>query len=715
MRRYDCPDTATIQRVVDCGCDLVFVAHRRYKHDEMARRRMHRISFSRAETLLLNSWTPTQQIVYHVLRYIVKNAGFIEQSAHASTEQSEQSMNGIFHNYHLKTIMLWSCEQQSPQWWSLSLVSILTKLLHILSLSLSYGECQHYFITDCNLLDYLDELDSSTVQHVKSTLAIVTNESLSVWLVNTYISECAQLCPDHVSCLMNNINTTTELQYALTSIINWRLSYSMEQSVQEFLGLLLPCAREVWESDMTMHALTYPRFVEELRVADSRLADYCTALILLHSTREMLHKPFNFKIIECIRTLLESEDSVNNLTSRNQSKSSNSLLTHGINILMELETTEERSDKMLLVELAKTFFTESIINSNRNHQQHVQCLARINLASLYYLTEQYQAAINQCLLVTKQCHDHCSSHVVNMRHLSHSHDDISVVSGLIAVYQFIIQTTSSIQCQQTRHTSLVAAESCSFFLTIKCLRLQQPIYRNFKNDLLRFYKMRNDQSMFIGDVLLAIVTAMKTIFMDKVLIYTRRTIREQSVTETQSSRMNTVRLRCLLMKSAVERLTRVRQAMSRDYSPVFTIVPTDYEAMYAYKCGEYEKCLQLCEQNVNKLQSIRELTLVCEVPSTDLLLLMDDDCLSVIGLTVKPLKRGVIDYSNMVTQKTISLYLLVQCKLQLRHSMTSVATVLRLVQRYYLRQSVKLIIDRLLLSFIYRKARLTLHNYNATR
>ena len=101
---------------------------------------------------------------------------------------------------------------------------------------------------------------------------------------------------------------------------------------------------------------------------------------------------------------------------------------------------------MLLVELAKAFFTESIINSNRNRQHHVQCLTRINLASLYYRTEQYQTAINQCLLVIKQCHDQCCSHVVDMRHLSDSDDDISVVSGLIAVYQFIIQTISSNQC-----------------------------------------------------------------------------------------------------------------------------------------------------------------------------------------------------------------------------------------------------------------------------
>ena len=126
VRQYNCPDTATIQRAVDGGCDLVFAAHRLCKHDAWLRARMKRISFSRAETTLLNGWTPTQQIAYHLLRYVVKRAGFIEHSADDSANQSEQSMNGVFHNYYMKTIMLWSCEQQSPAWWSLPLVHIIT-------------------------------------------------------------------------------------------------------------------------------------------------------------------------------------------------------------------------------------------------------------------------------------------------------------------------------------------------------------------------------------------------------------------------------------------------------------------------------------------------------------------------------------------------------------------------------------------------------------
>ena len=54
-RKYGCPDTATIQRIVNNGCDLVFTTHRQCKQNEQLRERMWRISFSRAETSLLNS------------------------------------------------------------------------------------------------------------------------------------------------------------------------------------------------------------------------------------------------------------------------------------------------------------------------------------------------------------------------------------------------------------------------------------------------------------------------------------------------------------------------------------------------------------------------------------------------------------------------------------------------------------------------------------
>jgi len=77
-KNYDWPDSATVERVVSNGCDVVGVAHRQCKHDDWRTKHQWRLSFSRAEIVLKNSWMPLQQIVYHLLRVFVKTARLTE-------------------------------------------------------------------------------------------------------------------------------------------------------------------------------------------------------------------------------------------------------------------------------------------------------------------------------------------------------------------------------------------------------------------------------------------------------------------------------------------------------------------------------------------------------------------------------------------------------------------------------------------------------------
>ena len=65
-RDYDWPDSTTVDRVVRNGCDVVGVAHRQCRQDEWMSNAQCRLSFSRAEIVLINSWMPVQQIVYHI-------------------------------------------------------------------------------------------------------------------------------------------------------------------------------------------------------------------------------------------------------------------------------------------------------------------------------------------------------------------------------------------------------------------------------------------------------------------------------------------------------------------------------------------------------------------------------------------------------------------------------------------------------------------------
>jgi len=145
--------------------------------------------------------------------------------------------------------------------------------------------------------------------------------------------------------------------------------------------------------------------------------------------------------------------------------------------------------------------------------------------------------------------------------------------------------------------------------------------------------------------------------------------------------------------------------MSRDYSSVCTIVSRDYQAMYAYKCGLYEQCFHLRDENVNFLlydESNRKAG-VLRVERSDLSLLLDDDCLPLLGLAI----LCGVNYigalrTESVSQLTFSMYLLVQSKLQLKHSVTSLIDILRVIQRVHDRNGERNI-NRAMMAFIYRK------------
>jgi len=135
----------------------------------------------------------------------------------------------------------------------------------------------------------------------------------------------------------------------------------------------------------------------------------------------------------------------------------------------------------------------------------------------------------------------------------------------------------------------------------------------------------------------------------------------------------------LLQQSAVEHLTTYRQLQARDFGSVVTIVTTDFEAMYAYKRGDYQRCLKLSTQNVHTLLYADRVTSVPICPV--FIQLLDDDIVSLTALTLI-VNPGCRDYSYYccVTQLTLSLYLMTQCQLKLRHSVTSLSDTLDYIE-----------------------------------
>ena len=125
---------------------MVRVAHRQCRQDEWESKHQWRLSFSRAEIVLLNSWTLVQQIVYHMLRVFAKT-----ELLKLKDSDSSESLS----NYHIKTLMMWACELKSSTFWTgdINLIRICMELLHTLSVWLTDTRCKHYFINNCNLMD----------------------------------------------------------------------------------------------------------------------------------------------------------------------------------------------------------------------------------------------------------------------------------------------------------------------------------------------------------------------------------------------------------------------------------------------------------------------------------------------------------------------------------------------------------------------------------
>ena len=144
----DWPDSETVDRIVSNGCDVVHVAHHQCRHEWIGKYQW-RLSFSRAEIALLNSWLPVQQIVYHMLRVFMKTQQLTE------IRPTDDAGAKMFSNYNLKTLMMWACGRKPRSWWTddRNVVRICVKLLYTLAVWLTDARCQHYFINNCNLME----------------------------------------------------------------------------------------------------------------------------------------------------------------------------------------------------------------------------------------------------------------------------------------------------------------------------------------------------------------------------------------------------------------------------------------------------------------------------------------------------------------------------------------------------------------------------------
>ena len=292
-RNYGWPDSATLDRVVSNGCDIVHVAHRLCRQHEWLSKHQCRLSFSRAEIVLLNTWMPVQQIVYHMLRIFVKTDKQL-------TVVNEKSGSKTLSNYHIKTLMLWAAELETRNSWStdMNVVKICAKLLRTLSVWLNNSSCQHYFINS-NLVD-----NTFNLEIIVSHLMSLSDSWLSAWFINNYLRKCSEICPDRLSRLFNNISTSIKLQNAVSAVVNWRLDNVIPELCDVLYSATWHITRSFERLKPTAIVRSCTYLMRDLAKVDSRLTWYLTAVTFLHVAYKIPMLGFNDELMDVLATIL---------------------------------------------------------------------------------------------------------------------------------------------------------------------------------------------------------------------------------------------------------------------------------------------------------------------------------------------------------------------------------------------------------------------------
>ena len=184
--------------------------------------------------------------------------------------------------------------------------------------------------------------------------------------------------------------------------------------------------------------------------------------------------------------------------------------------------------------------------------------------------------------------------------------------------------------------------------------------------------------------------------------------------ENASTSMDTRLLVTVLELVAYEKLINVRQVMVRElHSEQFPVL-NEFQALYAYKCGLLNECLDMCYQNVNMLLRAgcpRHQHYLIALP--EFLSMLDGELLSLFGIIriLRPvLFLLMADYTckQSISLLTLSLYLMAQCQKKLRGD--SLRDTLRLIRyvhdQVFLANGNTTFVDLFILKLSYRSLKL---------
>jgi len=714
-RNYDWPDSETVVRVVSNGCDVVGVAHTLCAQDEWMSKHQWRLSFSRAEVVLLNSWIPTQQMIYHMLRIFMK---------------TERLLNGVnntgksmFSNYHIKTAMLWACERRPQIWWtdSTNLVSLFAQCLHFLEKWITKNCGRHYFVKNVHFKDYIDTLSMNKVIAVVNS---TTEDCLAEWFVDNYMRKCVELCPDNLPILYSDVATTQMVHDTATAILRWKKHIFAiawwQRCFALYRGFGLASFRS-WEVPLLRHLLSVAQppllsvFKQDRQQPDLNYTVSSFLHIVLNTADCKMHAPvknriddffvlaagkggrerdINIYLHAFLNVFLNATDTnpkfpfkkaadfVSLLFGRDDRirrfdcTSSNDNESKAVVWMKEVADRHPNTHEVVDVYLAKEYLVRAM-RCKDSDSDSVYDVANVYLAVLCYITGEYQKAADHCALVTRsQGCSQCSSGVVDGELLPKIDDDIDTVLGLAVFYHYV-QTTVLKQVQHTQHASVFTTELFALYFSIRHLLVVNCHLAREKHALRKvMFHLREEMKLFDQRIVSTPRLFVTDIMMLK-FSNNSNPCQFKSIGYTDSDSCNRRQLVELLTQTSIQHLLSYRQLMlseEDDREFVAIVTSSDFTAVRLYRCKFYERCMQICQRAVNEMieDRVRPITRLCFMHK-EFVQLMDDTIVSLIGMTVLVDKSGSQSKSKLkeplnISQLTMSLYLLTQCQLNVFYS-----------------------------------------------
>jgi len=706
-RIHGVPNTTTIATVVNNGCDVVGAVHPSCRQNEWVNTHQWRLSFSRAEVTLINNWTPVQQIIYHMLRFVIK------REVLSKTNDNDPTLPTIS-NYHIKTLMLWECEYKPQSWWSAesSLVKLCSSLLHKLSDWVADKHCRHYFISSCNLLDHFVD-DASAV--MCNSLRRLANESFLLWwFVEHYIRRCADYCPAKVAAFFEDTRSIDDLVRAVHAVVDWQVTIRAHNLYNELckpeLHILFSIQLYRIDSPWT------PAIMKNLQYfdLDLRLRDYFIAVAGLQVACKISVHSLSEDLLETLWMLFVHHFVAVGDTATSTVDNRGLLSIKKAIKIARLSNVRSNALEMLHNEMSKAYLHQSLTYG----QESTYCVVHVLLAAYYYMSGHYQSAIDHC----KQALNQCDSEPYNLRcfgaeYLPQIDESVDAMFGLILLYQHVQR--EALKSITKLQSDTFCLQAFTTQLLVRYLYSRCSTVANTKGSGVKMYRQHllQTESPLLSDFVL-----FKAVEKDLDECQETPEVREKTVDDGSngSRSMDTSLLVTTLELVALEKLITVRQTMVREFhSEQFSVV-NEFEVLYAYKCGLFAECMQMCRNGINMLlrgTAVRVQLYPTVIP--EMLCLLDGELVSLFGvihLIYPTLDIGFIELTEYlrIHIQTLLLYLIVCChKHGCNDSIDNTVTLIRYVHdEMYPADDEDYFVDRLILKLAYRSLKLYIKSFS---